>query len=390
MNSSVYTKPWVVEFMLDLVGYVPGTGISGKTIVEPACGEGSFLGSIARRLAREVQTQRLEWLSIENAVIACDISPQAVQKSAQVVQRTLQCYCCPPLLACKIADSWVQQGDFLTASLRKCSYVVGNPPYIRACEIDASVRDVYLKALPSFTRGCDLYVGFFDKGLDILENDGVLCYICADRWLQNSYGNRLRKKIGSGFDLELLIRMHNIDAFEDSVMAYPAITIIQNRKNISGKFYFVDCKNKLSSDDALKIRTHEGTENLEICELPAPLAGDVYPLGDSSQISRISSIRETLPKIGITTGCDSVFITDNHDIVEDSRLVPLFLMREYRKNRPMRKWLINPWDNSGNLVDLESFPLLKDYLYAHHERLMSRHVARKNASSWYRTIDRIN
>lgn len=49
--------------------------------------------------------------------------------------------------------------------------------------------------------GTDLYVGFYDKGLSSLGEHGKLCFICADRWLQNQYGMRLRKKVSSGFNI---------------------------------------------------------------------------------------------------------------------------------------------------------------------------------------------
>lgn len=36
-HGVVYTKKWVVNLILDVAGYVPGTGISDKVIVEPSC-----------------------------------------------------------------------------------------------------------------------------------------------------------------------------------------------------------------------------------------------------------------------------------------------------------------------------------------------------------------
>ena len=72
-------------------------------------------------------------------------------------------------------------------------------------------------------------MSFFDKGLSILKRDGVLCFICADRWLQNAYGRRLRARVSSSYDLDMLVRMHGVDAFDDEVDAYPAGTLIRHR-----------------------------------------------------------------------------------------------------------------------------------------------------------------
>lgn len=59
-------------------------------------------------------------------------------------------------------------------------------------------RSLYVKRLSSVTTGCDLYVSFFDRGLDTLKVGGTLCFICADRWLQNKYGTLLRSRMGHG------------------------------------------------------------------------------------------------------------------------------------------------------------------------------------------------
>lgn len=48
-HGVVYTKKWVVDLILDVAGYVPGTGISDKVIIEPSCGCGAFLTVIDRK-----------------------------------------------------------------------------------------------------------------------------------------------------------------------------------------------------------------------------------------------------------------------------------------------------------------------------------------------------
>ncbi len=45
----VYTKRWVADLILDMVGYLPSNGIGEKTIIEPSCGSGAFLVPIAER-----------------------------------------------------------------------------------------------------------------------------------------------------------------------------------------------------------------------------------------------------------------------------------------------------------------------------------------------------
>ena len=62
-HGVVYTKKWVVDLILDVAGYVPGTGISDKVIIEPSCGCGAFLTVIAGRLADDAIAVGKGWTS---------------------------------------------------------------------------------------------------------------------------------------------------------------------------------------------------------------------------------------------------------------------------------------------------------------------------------------
>lgn len=53
------------------------------------------------------------------------------------------------------------------------------------------------------------------------------------------------------------------------------------------------------------------------------------------------------------------------------------------------RFLVDPWGEQG-LVDLGKHPRLQTYLETHRERLQSRHVGKRNADGWYRTIDRVS
>jgi hypothetical protein len=75
----------------------------------------------------------------------------------------------------------------------------------------------------------DLYVAFFEAALRQLKPGGTCAFICADRWMRNQYGAELRNLITSAFALDVVIEMHNADAFHDEVDAYPAITIIRRQ-----------------------------------------------------------------------------------------------------------------------------------------------------------------
>ena len=51
-HGEVFTRRWVVDLILDLLGYTPDKDLAALRIVEPACGSGSFIGANAARIAQ--------------------------------------------------------------------------------------------------------------------------------------------------------------------------------------------------------------------------------------------------------------------------------------------------------------------------------------------------
>ena len=176
-HGVVYTKKWVVNLILDVAGYVPGTGISDKVIVEPSCGCGAFLTVIAARLADDAIAVGKGWTSLGNAIRAYDIDSASVETARKAAAESLMKRGCPAIQARELCEQWIVHGDFILDDVPAADFIVGNPPYVRATEIDRGKRALYVKRLSSVTTGCDLYVSFFDRGLDALRDGGTLCFI---------------------------------------------------------------------------------------------------------------------------------------------------------------------------------------------------------------------
>jgi len=70
-----------------------------------------------------------------------------------------------------------------------------------------------------------------------------------------------------------------------------------------------------------------------------------------------SEVTGTKVGIGAATGLDSVYITQDAQLVEADRLLPYAMARDTRTGE--FKWsghyLVNPWDDRG-LIDLGAFP----------------------------------
>lgn len=54
-HGEVFTRRWVVDLMLDLIGFTPDADLATRVIVEPSCGCGAFLLPIVERLIKSCQ-----------------------------------------------------------------------------------------------------------------------------------------------------------------------------------------------------------------------------------------------------------------------------------------------------------------------------------------------
>ncbi|MDR3618393.1 MAG: hypothetical protein P4L85_03510 [Paludisphaera borealis] len=69
----VYTKPWVVDILLDLAGYSAQSNLVDALAIEPAAGEGAFLVPLALRLVASCQRQDRPLSDCESSLIAYEL-----------------------------------------------------------------------------------------------------------------------------------------------------------------------------------------------------------------------------------------------------------------------------------------------------------------------------
>lgn len=370
-HGDVFTKPEVVDFMLDEVGYVAFVNLSQVSIMEPSCGEGEFVLEIVRRLKKSSEIFGFDLNdAFQRCVSASDIDEEKIKICIQRLAEEI------PEIAHPERKLFVE--DYLLAAHPQVDIVVGNPPYIRYEEIPEDKLPLY-KAFPTFYYRADMYVLFFEKSLSQMKPNGRHCFICANRWMRNKYGTRLRKLVARYYYIEKIINMEGVNAFQEEVLAYPAITLIANRISRRGYTLFADN------------RTIDNLQSLEYKVLNAPDSDDWSKIFNVQE-QELSLIEEQNFKIGIgvATGADGIFISkDLKDKVEPELLLPVINGRDLTGDK--MKWggryFLNPYDKSGALISLEQYPKAKAYLEAHKEQLSSRHKAKKAPSRWYSTID---
>ncbi len=409
--GEVFTRRWVVELILDLVGYTADRDLGRQVLVEPSCGTGAFLVPVAERLIESAATHGHDLRSLGPAIRAFDLLEANAQRARKAAAQLLVDHGLDADDAEAMAGEWVTTDDFLLHRHESASadYVVGNPPYIRLENVPRPTMDAYRRICPTMRGRADIYVGFIERGLDLLKPGGGLSFICADRWMRNQYGADLRELITSGYSVDTVISMHDVDAFEDDVSAYPAIVVLRNESQREA--VVVDAKGSFGGSDATRLsawarrgrRTAVATPSYEATRVDGWFGGrDLWPAGSPSQLALIADLEARFPPlqdvetgtrvgIGVATGCDDVFITSDPDLVEPERLLPLLQAPDTTTGAVnwSGRYLVNPWNGSG-LVDLIRYPRLEEYLSANSDRLRARHIAKNRPATWYRTIDRVD
>ena len=406
--GAVFTKLWMVELMLDLCGYTSDRDLPSMVAIEPSCGDGAFLLPMVERLSESCHVHGLDISNAGDAIRAYDVQAEHVDACRAAVERWLNEEGWPSTVTSSLAEQWVVHDDYLLKDqlIRRADFVIGNPPYIRAESIPRGLRSEYVERCTTMTEGSDIYVGFFEIGLRSLKPSGVLCFICADRWMRNGYGRKLRRLVAEQFNVQAVYEMHGVDAFAEDVSAYPAVTMIS--AGHQGKVRYATASPSFSVEAASRLEEWSGNGGapLQDKDFAATILDDWFhtdahwPTGSPDRLELLAKLEDRLPLledtgvkvgIGIATGADKVFVTRSSECVEPDRLLPLVRTQDVKTGTIAWNpaWLVNPWQDDGSLVQLKDYPRLSAYLEDHDALLSKRHVARKNGNSWYRTIDKV-
>jgi adenine-specific DNA-methyltransferase len=409
--GEVFTRRWVVELILDLVGYTPDRDLASLVLIEPSCGSGAFLGPIMDRLVSSSRRHGHDLRSLGGAIRGFDLLEANAELARKAVHQRLHEAGLAEDEAKSVAETWITTGDFLLHDheLASADFVVGNPPYIRLEGVPRRVMETYRQMCPTMRGRSDIYVGFIERGLNLLRPRGVLGFICADRWMRNQYGADLRELISCSYAVDTVITMHDVEAFEEQVSAYPAIVVLKNEAQ--GRATVVDASGGFGKDDATKVaawarkprRRSLAVPTFEASQVDRWFEGrDLWPTGSAKQLALVADLEARFPPledrrtgtrvgIGVATGCDDAYITTDAALVEADRLLPLLQAGDTATGTPdwSGSYLVNPW-NADGLVDLARYPRLQRHLEGNAGRLRARHVAKQRPSQWYRTIDRVD
>lgn len=405
--GEVFTRRWVVDTMLDLAGYAVDRDLTKLVAIEPSVGSGAFWIPMLERLLRSAARRGVDVAQLGSCLRGYDLQSDHIETCRKATVSMLVEVGAPLEVAQQLGSAWLKAADYLLDEEDvRADIVVGNPPYIRSDELDQDAEYQYRARYRSMKGRADIYVAFFEKGISQLKPGGRHAFICADRWMRNTYGSQLRRIVTSQCSVNAVWQMHDADVFEAHVSAYPAITLLTRAGQ--GAAVIAQCNAGFDEDAASRLThftwsdaTVEHADSFRAHRIAHWFSGtDLWPTGDPDSIALLNRLNARFPTIeesgarvgiGIATGADKAYIAPSDIDVEDDRKLPIIMTTDIRKGA--FEWggsvLLNPWLPDGRLVDLKVFPKLAAH-YAQHPQLRERYVARKQPVTWFRTIDRVN
>ena len=190
--------------------------------------------------------------------------------------------------------------------------VIGNPPYIQLQKAynkeGLHYADLYKdEGYETFDGKGDVYALFYERGIEVLKPNGILCFITSNKWMRAGYGEKLRKFF-TKYNPKLLIDL-GPDVFESSRVD-TCIVLIQKAKN-ENTLKGVEVKEKDKSEiDLRKLVKERAVELKDLGSGPWFIGGEAERKL-KEKIEKIGKpLKEWDVKIyyGIKTGLNEAFI----------------------------------------------------------------------------------
>lgn len=376
-NEQIYTPSKVVNFMLDNVGFNNKCGIDGKHIIDNSCGNGNFLVEIVKRIFQFIPNIDREYL--ETYVHGIEIDEPAYNETINRLNKIATEH--------NISNvKWdVRNSDALrtTDFDNSMDYVVGNPPYCNVHHMSKENYDLLKTEFFFCSDGMtDLYIGFFEKGIQMLNSNGILGYITPNSWLTSKAGYWLRSHL---YDHNSLQQIYNFDTDKlfDDATTFTCITIIDNNRSFDDDNIVVYHGNFNDLTNKKQYCTVVDKHDIYVSEkILTNLKDEVIRNIIDYEIKDYD--KRFIVKNGLATLKDKLFILDPDD--KDANVdiyVDLYcneIIDCVKASKGEFKYIIYPYDDSGK-------PLSYDNLCLYVRSLLERRAERLDIDmtqeNWY-------
>jgi len=402
-------------------------------IVDPACGSGAFLNKAADLLVeihqtiheilykdlKETLTPYFDHIGKRREILLNNIyGVDLNEESVEITKLSLFLKVCRKDLKLPNLDNNIKCGNSLIDDPEYTdkpfdweeqfpeifadggfNIVIGNPPYVehkKLKEFNAFLKREY----ESYVGTADLYVYFFEVGLNILKESGFLSFISSNKFIKTSYGKKLRGLL-SNYQIKEIIDFTELKVFD--VLVASCLVII-SKKTKKNKIIVSFVGDSLKEYESLQRFVEKNNFSINSKNLDS----NIWQLESEEKLNVKNKIEFESKRLvdfetvnifrGITTGCNEAFVinakTKNELETKDKKnfkvIKPLAQGRDIKRWRIDYKNLYLIFTRRG--ISINNYPSVKNYLNEFKEILTPRNhgekIGRKPGDyQWYEIQD---
>jgi hypothetical protein len=234
VNGAVYTPNYIKSFIVENSISKVRKPLPKIKSADISCGCGAFLFTIANKQKKETQRPFSE--IFEENIFGLDICQTSIKRTAILLS----------LLAISQGEDEKEFkfnlfcGNALSFDWKSnCSsiksnegfdLIVGNPPYVRAKNIDLETKKLLSNWSVTKSGNPDLYIPFFEIGLKNINKNGILGYITVNSFFKSVNARELRKYLQTN-KYELSIIDFGDEKLFESKSAYTCICFLAKEKS---------------------------------------------------------------------------------------------------------------------------------------------------------------
>lgn len=275
--------------------------------------------------------------------------------------------------------------------------VIGNPPYIRQEQL-SQFKPLWQKDFECYDGVADIYVYFFERGLQLLAEGGFLAYISPNKYFRSGYGKKLREYLSTKTTIEQIIDFGDAPVFD--AITYPSIIVLRKLPPVKNQTRIFTW-NPSEQLEKFSVVVASKTSTISQQELTA----DGWYLESKTTLGLLEKLRKAGKPLGeyvdgkfyrgIITGFNEAFVVDRatRDFLIGQHSSSSKLLKPLLRGKDVKRWGVSfaeqylikiessenfshPWsgktDVEGEKIFSTTYPAIYKWLKAYQKELIKR------------------
>jgi adenine-specific DNA-methyltransferase len=236
INGAIYTPYYIRKYITDCSFSSNSTELKKIKVADISCGCGGFLLTAAKKIRK---ISKLSYKQIfRNNIFGLDIQSYSTNRTKLLLS----------LLALADGEDEIRfnfnlfTDDALTFGWNRkiknyngFDIIIGNPPYVCARNLSKETLLKIQKFKVSNSGNADLYIPFFELGIENLNKNGILGYITMNSFFKSLNGRNLREYFKQK-SLNIKIIDFGTEQVFKSKNTYTCICLIENKQTDTLKY----------------------------------------------------------------------------------------------------------------------------------------------------------